>query len=161
MPYWTAQQTQRKRPMVSAKLIWVHGCANVDYAGNCWENGVKHNELPLHYPLFNLYHFLGVNSKSLEYSLFSLSNNSNNNNHNDKETTKQLNGWDIDADACIKCAIVLRPVIVYVRKKACWTRSKENFFCDCYSVLFLRSKENTKKSEWSRFHAIVHGIWAL
>lgn len=77
-----------------------------------------------HYLLFNLNHFFweGVYFKSLECRLLSLLNGTSPTitaTTTTKKTTKQLNGWDIDADACMKCAIVLRPAIMHVRNKTC------------------------------------------
>lgn len=124
-----------KRSMVSARLTreWVHRCANVDYAGNCWNDCVKPNELQydfkynctlpsLPFVQFEPFFWEGVYFKSLECRLLSLLNGTSPTitaTTTTKKTTKQLNGWDIDADACMKCAIVLRPAIVHVRNKTC------------------------------------------
>lgn len=124
-----------KRSMVSAKLTreWVHRCANVDYAGNCWNDCVKPNELQydfkynctlpsLPFVQFEPF-FLGGCIFQISWVPFAQPIErhftNNNSNDDDKKTTEQLNGWDIDADACMKCAIVLRPAIVHVRNKTC------------------------------------------
>lgn len=79
-----------------------------------------------HYLLLNYYYIFGVNSISLESNLLSpLNHNTNahngkkNNTENKKRRKKIPNNRtiDIDADACVKCAIVLKTEMVYVRIK--------------------------------------------